>query len=614
MEIIKVKKLFILSSIFFLFFAQIDAMNPGERDQVRKARQAWLRRREQIRQQNEVAGTRRDAEENILNEDCPICMVPFHALGQHQAYRTTCCNQLICKTDIDKLEQNAQELFQRLNDSQLRREFAESADFTGWPEADIDGRCSCPFCRIHPLRVQRAIPTHNEVESAPEVQEVQHVRVPQRQEECGICLQEVNVQEFIDLHCGHRFCTACLRYLVDSAIRGRNTQQLRCPHPECVEQMNDLDIDTIISFDKEKREKIDEIKANEWVTNQGATVRQCPTPNCPIRYLYEHDTENPEPIKCPGCNQQYCPNCGILHDRNLTCTQAANGNTETDNSDIRANREWIEKNTRACPTCGTRIHKFEGCDYVKCTNCEHAFCFNCLEIDPIHHFCNKPRAASSTQAHANQERQQAERAHPQPDPFMRRTTQAAYPDNPQVGAWGIFPLPKQPPYARRQENPHQEPWLLRPNYLGRPENVQQQAEQYQEVFRGPQRERNRHEREARLGTTQNHYGNFNPHEADQNPRPWVQRTSERQRAFIVVQRTNEQNEPEMLVSFMHPLSDNDYRNFITTLNQLLDDNRERPSFTVNTEPQGRRFVIFNTRLSQEAFQNILDEANRRCFQ
>jgi acetyl-CoA carboxylase beta subunit len=35
---------------------------------------------------------------------------------------------------------------------------------------------------------------------------------------------------------------------------------------------------------------------------------------------------------------------------------------------------------KKCPYCRYMVYKEDGCDAVKCPNCKHKFCFNCLEM------------------------------------------------------------------------------------------------------------------------------------------------------------------------------------------------------------------------------------------
>lgn len=70
--------------------------------------------------------------------------------------------------------------------------------------------------------------------------------------------------------------------------------------------------------------------------------------------------------KCGLCNVWVCPDCheiiGMDKDTNHTCLP-----------DNLATAKFLEKDTRACPTCATMIHKINGCNQMFCTQCHTAF-------------------------------------------------------------------------------------------------------------------------------------------------------------------------------------------------------------------------------------------------
>ena len=87
-------------------------------------------------------------------------------------------------------------------------------------------------------------------------------------------------------------------------------------------------------------------------------IRQCPSNDC-NGYLSTQ-------WKCGVCKIWACPKCfeEIGFDKNAehTCDPSAV-----------ASAELIKKETKPCPSCGTRIFKINGCDQMWCTSCKVAF-------------------------------------------------------------------------------------------------------------------------------------------------------------------------------------------------------------------------------------------------
>lgn len=81
--------------------------------------------------------------------------------------------------------------------------------------------------------------------------------------------------------------------------------------------------------------------------------------------------------KCELCEMFTCPHCleviGVSKDIPHTC-----------NPDSVASAEFIKKDTKPCPQCGTRIHKIQGCNQMWCTQCHVAFNYDTGKIDTGH--------------------------------------------------------------------------------------------------------------------------------------------------------------------------------------------------------------------------------------
>ena len=87
-------------------------------------------------------------------------------------------------------------------------------------------------------------------------------------------------------------------------------------------------------------------------------IKACPDENC-RGFLSSQ-------WKCGLCDKWACSKCheikGEHNDAEHTC-----------NPDNVATAELLAADTKSCPTCGTGIHKLEGCDQMFCTLCHTAF-------------------------------------------------------------------------------------------------------------------------------------------------------------------------------------------------------------------------------------------------
>ncbi len=100
-------------------------------------------------------------------------------------------------------------------------------------------------------------------------------------------------------------------------------------------------------------------------------IRKCPRDNCE-GFLSSS-------WKCGVCNVWACSKCfgekGFNKDDEHTC-----------NPDDVASAELIKKETKPCPSCGTRIFKISGCDQMWCTGCHVAFSWKTgLKVNGVIH-------------------------------------------------------------------------------------------------------------------------------------------------------------------------------------------------------------------------------------
>jgi hypothetical protein len=78
--------------------------------------------------------------------------------------------------------------------------------------------------------------------------------------------------------------------------------------------------------------------------------------------------------KCGLCNLHTCPKC-------LEVVGYQKDDTHECNAESVQSAEMIRKDTKPCPSCGTRIFKIDGCDQMWCSNCHNAWSWRTGKID-----------------------------------------------------------------------------------------------------------------------------------------------------------------------------------------------------------------------------------------
>nr|QBK89651.1 MAG: E3 ubiquitin-protein ligase [Pithovirus LCPAC001] len=112
--------------------------------------------------------------------------------------------------------------------------------------------------------------------------------------------------------------------------------------------------------------------------------------NQPRKKKYNVSFICPCPVEgCLGMIDKFeynCILCNIIVCRKCLEVKNASGKKHTCNPDSVKNVKAINKNTKPCPKCATRIHKIDGCDQMWCILCKTPFSWSCgvIEAGPVH--------------------------------------------------------------------------------------------------------------------------------------------------------------------------------------------------------------------------------------
>jgi len=108
------------------------------------------------------------------------------------------------------------------------------------------------------------------------------------------------------------------------------------------------------------------INARTPVEERATFIKACPDQNC-RGFLSSQ-------WKCGICEQWTCPECHEIKGDSRDAAHICNpDNVET--------AKLLANDTKSCPSCGTGIHKLEGCDQMFCTLCHTGFSWKTGKIE-----------------------------------------------------------------------------------------------------------------------------------------------------------------------------------------------------------------------------------------
>ncbi len=139
-------------------------------------------------------------------------------------------------------------------------------------------------------------------------------------------------------------------------------------------------------FDKQKEDKEllrkGIIKNSNVLNSERPIIRgkirtePCTLPNCKGTLKLNINTNNYE---CILCKKVHCVHCLTLKEEEHVCDK-----------NILETLKELDKDTKKCPNCATRIFKTMGCDHMNCTNCNTHFSWETGKQSKYNYNPNKP--------------------------------------------------------------------------------------------------------------------------------------------------------------------------------------------------------------------------------
>lgn len=207
-------------------------------------------------------------------------------------------------------------------------------------------------------------------------------------EKCSVCWENcdvLNEMTALDV-CGHRFCNTCWRDHCSTAIRQLNLvphrssgfYTVQCPDANCRECPDDP------HFIKQFVEPTLYDRMKSYAVENFAQLKlgavTCPQQTCGS-VMIPH-SKNPK-VTCIDCQVPFCASCKVDWHSGQTCEEFLRSKYPA--SDENPDGGVMGVNIKQCPNpqCPMMIEKQSGtCNYMKCTYCQHVFCWVCLKPWP----------------------------------------------------------------------------------------------------------------------------------------------------------------------------------------------------------------------------------------
>ncbi|XP_021156777.2 E3 ubiquitin-protein ligase RNF14 isoform X3 [Columba livia] len=227
---------------------------------------------------------------------------------------------------------------------------------------------------------------------------------------CSICFcEKLGSECMYFMECSHVYCRACLKDYFEIQIRDGQVQCLNCPDSECSSVATPGQVKELVG--EQLFARYDRLLLQSTLDTM-ADVVYCPRRGCQTPVM-----KDPESIIgiCSCCNYAFCTFCRMTYHGVSPCRLTAEklltlrqDYLEADQKTKRLmercygkrviqkileemdSKEWLESNSKPCPSCAAPIEKIDGCNRMNCTSCKKNFCWTCRGVlsdeDPYAHY------------------------------------------------------------------------------------------------------------------------------------------------------------------------------------------------------------------------------------
>ena len=182
---------------------------------------------------------------------------------------------------------------------------------------------------------------------------------------CEVCFGKINEEdkEFNNINCEHLFCTQWWFNYLKTLIIEAKVDKIKCMKNDCNEIITREFILKHISEDNILVEKYNKfLKRNEILKDKNKKL--CPKPDCDS-FLEKNDLT--KYVVCEN-GHWFCFECLNPPHGHKPCVTGLEKNFI----------EWLQgKKVKRCPRCQIITEKNNGCNNIKCANCQFQWCWIC---------------------------------------------------------------------------------------------------------------------------------------------------------------------------------------------------------------------------------------------
>lgn len=217
-----------------------------------------------------------------------------------------------------------------------------------------------------------------------------------RPRECICCGDSQPPQNFpskpATASCSHesQTCTECMNTWFASQLDAKGaTEDFTCPQCLSVLTHSELQLstspETFANYEKLlTRNALSQLPEFAWCLSPTCSSGQLNFDNNDVENNNNNNNLIPVPyMDCVACGYQQCVHHKCAWHRNETCAQydlRTKARDEENEQNERKTEEMLDRVSKKCPGegCGWRIQKVDGCDHMRCKQCKHEFCWECL--------------------------------------------------------------------------------------------------------------------------------------------------------------------------------------------------------------------------------------------